>query len=216
MVALANESLSFEHPGDHRAGSPARPRSTHLKMVTGFAVVATIAGLGGYVYQETSTPAVTEVPLIKADGSPAKHRPAEPGGMAIPYQDMQVYATISDEGYPDKSVDMSSPPEQPMQSTKPVVEPPPEPAVAASPITVFRVQLAALRSRADAEVAWRRLKRANGDLLGALDAEIMRVDLGDRGVFYRVRVGPLASAAKASTLCSRLMANNLDCLVVRP
>ena len=103
-----------------------------------------------------------------------------------------------------------------MRSPKPVVEPPPEPSVTASPITVFRVQLAALRSRADAEAAWRRLKRANGDLLGDLHAKIMRVDLGDRGVFYRLRAGPLASAAMASALCSRLKAHKLDCLVVKP
>ena len=60
-----------------------RPSSTHLKLVTGFAVVATIAGLGGYVCQEASTPAVTEMLLIKADSSPAKHRLAEPGGVCV-------------------------------------------------------------------------------------------------------------------------------------
>ena len=86
----------------------------------------------------------------------------------------------------------------------------------AAPLAGFRVQLAALRSRAAAEAAWRRLKRANGDLLGALEAEVTRVDLADKGIFYRLRAGPLASAAKAKALCNRLKARNLDCLVVKP
>ena len=201
---------------DKSKESPSRPRSMHLRTVTGFAVVATIAGLGGYVFHQTSTPGVTEVPMIEADDSPVKHRPAEPGGMAIPHQDMLVFATISNEGYPDNTEHPSPPPEELVQSPKPAVEPPPEPTVTASLITGFRVQLAALRSRADAEAAWRRLKRANGDHLGALDARIMRVDLGDRGVFYRLQAGPLASAAKASALCSRLGAHKLDCFVVGP
>ena len=129
---------------------------------------------------------------------------------------MYAKATISGEDDPNSTEQLSPPPEEPMGSPEPVVEPPPEPTVTASPITVFRVQLAALHSRADAEAEWRRLKRANGDLLGALHAEIMRVDLGDRGVFYRLRAGPLASAAKASALCSRLKAHKLDCFVIKP
>ncbi len=129
---------------------------------------------------------------------------------------MYAKATISGEDDPNSTEQLSPPPGGPMRSPKPVVEPPPEPTVTASPITVFRVQLAALHSRADAEAEWRRLKRANGDLLGALDAEILHVDLGDKGVFYRLRAGPLASAAKASALCSRLKAHKLDCLVIKP
>jgi len=218
-------------------------------MVTGFAVVAAIAGLGGYVYQETTAPAVGELPLIEADDSPTKHRPAEPGGMVIPNQDKLVYETLGDERNLDKIERLLPPPEEPMPppepvappaaveptpepavvapsvpveeqapipAPKPTVQPPPAPTVTAAPLAGFRIQLAALRSRADAEAAWRRLKRANDDLLGALEAEVVRVDLADKGIFYRLRAGPLASAAKAGALCARLKARNLDCLVVKP
>ncbi len=251
------ETSSSEHPSDGRATGPARPRGMQLRMVTGFAVVAAIAGLGGYVYQETVAPAVGELPLIEADDSPTKHRPAEPGGMDIPNQDKLVYETLGDERNLDKIERLLPPPEEPMPppepaappaavepapaaptaltpepvvvapsvpveeqapipAPKPVVQPPPAPTVTAAPLVGFRIQLAALRSRADAEAAWRRLKRANGDLLGALEAEVTRVDLADKGIFYRLRAGPLASAAKAGALCQRLKARNLDCLVVKP
>ncbi len=252
-----SEQSSAEHPRDGRAAGPARPRGMQLRMVTGFAVVAAIAGLGGYVYQETTAPAVGELPLIEADDSPTKHRPAEPGGMVIPNQDKLVYETLGDERNLDKIERLLPPPEEPMPppepaapptpvepapaaptaptpepvvvapsvpveeqapipAPKPVVQPPPAPTVTAAPLVGFRVQLAALRGRADAEAAWRRLKRANGDLLGALEAEVVRVDLANKGIFYRLRAGPLASAAKAVALCQRLKARNLDCLVVKP
>ena len=248
-----SETSSAEHPRDGRAAGPARPRGMQLRMVTGFAVVAAIAGLGGYVYQETTAPAIGELPLIEADDSPTKHRPAEPGGMVIPNQDKLVYETLGDERNLDKIERLLPPPEEPMPppeptapptvvepvpeaapepavvapsvpveeqapipAPKPVVQPPPAPTVTAAPLAGFRVQLAALRSRADAEAAWRRLKRANGDLLGALEVEVTRVDLAYKGVFYRLRAGPLASAAKAGALCVRLKARDLDCLVVKP
>ena len=104
----------------------------------------------------------------------------------------------------------------PIPAPKPVVQPPPAPTATAAPLAGFRIQLAALRSRADAEAAWRRLKRANGDLLGALEAEVARVDLADKGIFYRLRAGPLASAAKAGALCARLKSRKLECFVVKP
>lgn len=251
------ETSSSEHPSDGRSAGPARPRGVQLRMVTGFVVVAAIAGLGGYVYQETTAPAVGELPLIEADDSPTKHRPVEPGGMVIPNQDKLVYETLGDERNLDKIERLLPPPEEPMPppepaappaavepapeapatpapepvvvapsvpveeqapipAPKPVVQPPPAPTATAAPLAGFRIQLAALRSRADAEAAWRRLKRANGDLLGALEAEVARVDLADKGIFYRLRAGPLASAAKAGALCARLKARNLDCLVVKP
>ena len=252
-----SETSNSEHSKDGRAPDPARPRGIQLRMVSGFAVVAAIAGLGGYVYQETTAPAVSELPLIEADDSPTKHRPAEPGGMVIPNQDKLVYETLGDESNLDKIERLLPPPEEPMPppepvapptvvepvpeapvapmpepaivapsvpieeqapipSPKPVVQPPPTPTVTATPLAGYRIQLAALRGRADAEAAWRRLKRANGDLLGALEAEVTRVDLADKGIFYRLRAGPLASAAKAGALCQRLKARNLDCLVVKP
>jgi len=264
-----SETSSSEPPSDGRSPGPARPRGMQLRMVTGFAVVAAVAGLGGYVYQETTAPAVGELPLIEADDSPTKHRPAEPGGMVIPNQDKLVYETLGDEGNLDKIERLLPPPEElmpppepvapptpiepalevpvapevpevpeaptaptpepavvapsvpvedpaPIPAPKPTVQPPPAPTVTAAPLAGFRIQLAALRSRADAEAAWRRLKRANDDLLGALEAEVVRVDLADKGIFYRLRAGPLASAAKAGALCVRLKARNLDCLVVKP
>lgn len=81
----------------------------------------------------------------------------------------------------------------------------------------YRVQLLAARSQSGAEAEWRRIRSENKDLLGNLALNLTRVDLGkDKGIYYRVRVGPLADEAAAKTLCARLKQRKQGCLVVRP
>jgi len=43
-----------------------------------------------------------------------------------------------------------------------------------------------------------------------------RVDLGEKGVFYRVQAGPLADAAAAERLCAELKERKQGCIVVKP
>jgi hypothetical protein len=81
----------------------------------------------------------------------------------------------------------------------------------------WRVQIAALRSEAKAFSEWERFRRAHPDLLGALVLEIQRADLGsEKGIFYRLRAGPLADRTAAASLCVQLKVRGLGCLVVRP
>ncbi len=98
---------------------------------------------------------------------------------------------------------------------------PPPPATpvtkTAEPVKVYRVQLAAVRSQDGAQGEWARLKKKNGDLLNGLILNVIRVDLGaDKGIFYRLRAGPLASEGTAKKLCERLSARKIGCLIVRP
>ena len=81
----------------------------------------------------------------------------------------------------------------------------------------YRVQLAASRSEKAVESEWDRLRRRHVDLLGELRLQVTRIDLGaTKGVFYRLRAGPLANEAAAKTLCERLKQRKLGCLVVKP
>ena len=81
----------------------------------------------------------------------------------------------------------------------------------------FQVQLAAVRSSSGAEDEWNRLRRRHADLLGGLGLTVVRADLGPaKGIFYRVRVGPLADEAAARGLCSQLADRKVGCLVVPP
>jgi hypothetical protein len=40
---------------------------------------------------------LADVPLITADPSPFKHRPDDPGGLEVPYQDVEVFGTLNEE-----------------------------------------------------------------------------------------------------------------------
>ncbi|HVH77673.1 MAG TPA: SPOR domain-containing protein, partial [Stellaceae bacterium] len=79
----------------------------------------------------------------------------------------------------------------------------------------LRVQLGALRSSALAEREWQRLKHANSDVLGKLSASPVRADLGEKGIFYRIEVGPLATTQAASQLCGELRKRKIGCILVR-
>ena len=77
------------------------------------------------------------------------------------------------------------------------------------------MQLGAVRDEQAARQEWARLKQRNGDVLGDLELDIERADLGSRGIFFRVRGGPLADEAAAKRVCDALKPRNVGCLVVR-
>ena len=94
---------------------------------------------------------------------------------------------------------------------------PKEPAKTASTAPAYRVQLAAVRSLKRAQGEWDRLRRKNTDLLGHLALSVVKADLGPtKGMFYRLRAGPLADEAAARALCAKLAARKVGCLIVRP
>ncbi|MGB8274145.1 MAG: SPOR domain-containing protein, partial [Alphaproteobacteria bacterium] len=79
----------------------------------------------------------------------------------------------------------------------------------------YQVQLSAVRSEAAAEAEWKKLQKANQDLLGGLTLAVVRADLPGKGTFYRVRAGALSEQA-ARDLCAELKQRKAACLVVPP
>ena len=77
----------------------------------------------------------------------------------------------------------------------------------------FVVQLSAQRSDEAARTNFRRLQQRYSALAG-YSLNVQRADLGDRGVYHRVRVGPFARSA-ANSLCQRVKSQGGDCIVRR-
>ena len=77
----------------------------------------------------------------------------------------------------------------------------------------FMVQLAASRSRALARGVYSGLQNNFSDLLGQRNPLILRVDLGDKGIFYRVNVPGFESRNAATAFCANLKSRGQDCLV---
>ncbi len=79
----------------------------------------------------------------------------------------------------------------------------------------YFVQLASVKSDDSARKEWSRLQKAHAELLADLVLDVQRADLGDRGIFYRIRTGPFPNRATAQDMCAQIKAAKLDCLVTR-
>lgn len=106
----------------------------------------------------------------------------------------------------------------------PVTEPtkPAAPAAAtpapttATPVSGWMVQVGAFDQDSLAADAWSRVKSNYGDLLTGLKPDVQTADLGAKGIWYRLRIGPFESKEAAAQLCSQLKARGQDCLVAKP
>ncbi len=75
------------------------------------------------------------------------------------------------------------------------------------------VQLSSQRTEEAARQTAQEIANRFGSLFGGASIEVQRVDLGDRGIFYRVRV-PANSLQDANTICSSVKANGGDCFTL--
>ncbi len=124
---------------------------------------------------------------------------------------------------PEPPVEIATPEPEPEAPPAPepaaevaVVEPEPKAAPPTPAAKGIMIQLGAFRRAPLADAALRGILKNNRDLLGELNPKVLRADLGTRGVFFRVRAGPLGDAAEARALCARLKARRLACYIVGP
>ena len=79
----------------------------------------------------------------------------------------------------------------------------------------YFVQLASVRSDDSARQEWARLQKGHAELFDNLALDVQRADLGDRGIYYRIRIGPFPNRATAQDMCAQIKAAKFACLVVR-
>ena len=77
----------------------------------------------------------------------------------------------------------------------------------------FVVQIGSYKQDSEAAASWQGLKNKNKDMLGALKPNIKRVDLGEKGVWYRLRIGPFATRADAVAKCEVLKTRGVNCII---
>ena len=75
------------------------------------------------------------------------------------------------------------------------------------------VQLASQRSEADARQSAQNMVTRYGPLFAGANLEVQRVDLGAKGVYYRVRV-PASSIEQANMICTNVKAAGGDCFTM--
>ena len=147
----------------------------------------------------------------RAEGeAPAAAAPQIPAAPQVAAQPTTPEPIAPESAAPEPA---ASPPAAPELAA--AVPAPPVQTAAWTPSGAYVVQLASLRARAGTRPAWVRLQRAHPMLLGDRELAVQEVDLGERGIFYRVQAGFFPDRAGASDLCRALKARQQDCLVVK-
>jgi|SRR5579884_552066 len=233
------EFVDEERPHEAPARAPRLPRVLWAVIVAAVVIAGMWFSYKLGTHHPSATGAADSVPLIRADQRPTKVKPAQPGGMEIPDRDTLIYgqhpngstterllpppeAPIARPPAPGQAV---VPPDPNLPAAAPAAPAPAPPAVAGKPAPTLnpagaaargvRVQLGAMHSEEAAKREWERLKRKNGDLLGSLSADMVRADLGDRGVFYRIQAGPVADLKEAERICGEMKRRDFGCNIVR-
>lgn len=75
------------------------------------------------------------------------------------------------------------------------------------------IQLASVKSQADANAKWTKMQ-GQFSSLKPLTSRVQKADLGAKGIFYRLQAGPLL-ADEAKTICATVKAGKGDCLLVK-
>ena len=78
----------------------------------------------------------------------------------------------------------------------------------------FKLQVASVRSREEADKLAQTLQGYPAVRSGTVRAEVDEAVIGSMGTFYRVRLGPYANAKEPGELCQTLKPQGFDCLVV--
>ena len=87
------------------------------------------------------------------------------------------------------------------------------PAVAAGP--TFRVQIATMRTKLDAESLAAQLQSELARDIGSRRPEVVETSGGSLGTIWRVRVGPFAEIEQSQALCAKVRNRGHDCMIVR-
>lgn len=105
-------------------------------------------------------------------------------------------------------------PTLPLQTPPPPARTPTQSASAGSALSGSHlVQVGAFKSQVEADGVWTRMQGKLGDYLNGKSRDVEQADLGAKGVFFRLRIGPFSSSDDAKTYCEGLKTRNQDCIV---
>jgi len=84
-----------------------------------------------------------------------------------------------------------------------------------APSGAYNLQVAAVRSKTEAERLAQQLSQKHGGQIGARIPHISETVFGNMGTFYQVNVGPFAKVSETDKVCRVLKSDGFDCLVVK-
>ena len=162
------------------------------------------------VSEEPEDPPVRELPALQVEQADADalDEPAE--SPAPPDPDDAPAAEPEAQPAPARGDPPTQAPNEPAPVSRPSAE-----TLDAARNGVFVAQIAAYRSSADAESGWLNFVARHSDLAIGRAPDIQRADLGERGVFHRLRIAGFNTREEAAAYCRSLEDRGQACLVAR-
>jgi SPOR domain len=88
-------------------------------------------------------------------------------------------------------------------------EPAAQPAATQSASGGYQVQLANSRSEAEAQALWKKASQTQG--VQGMTPQIEKIDIGNFGTFYSLKIGPFPDKAQSVKVCNALKRSGIDC-----
>jgi cell division protein FtsN len=121
-------------------------------------------------------------------------------------QSMPAKTTVS------KPIGLATAPPKKLGASVPIAASTPVPAATAPAAGGYALQIGAYKSQEDASAAWRAYRSKHAVLLAGYAQDVQRADLGDKGVWYRLRIAGFASKDVADAMCDQLKADGGNCI----
>ncbi len=152
-----------------------------------------------------------EKPNEVSQASAAAEKPAEKptGTISTSQQASGVPVPAAKPKAASSQTQVAALPKQPTQAAKPAAQ-------SSGGSSKFVVQIAARRTQTDALATFANLQQKYTSLLDSYGPIIQRADLGSKGIWYRLRVGPMGTRDTANDLCKKLKNAGLKACIVRP
>jgi cell division septation protein DedD len=198
---------------------------------------AAITGAAPVGTMPAGEPRKVRTTTVRADGTivdtprPAQQsaqRPAQGQQQPLalnPYSPQQPQTDPDPDAQPARTAALAQPPSRTAQPTgqqawggvqqPTMTAPAPQQTGNYVPAGSYVVQVASQKTEADARTSWQQLQAKYSNVFGTYQANIKRVDLGDRGTFYRAMLGPFSNRDQAYEMCQNLKAAGGECIVQR-
>jgi cell division septation protein DedD len=173
-----------------------------------------------------STPPVETAPKVAATPTPAPTKlvqtaPAKPAPVAAPI-DTPALTENRVATKPPASLSAAAPAPKPHITKIPATDaptPPPAETTETKPAAAtsgggYLLQIGAYKSEDEATAAWHAYQ-AKHPVVGGYESDIKKVDLGDKGTWYRLRVGSFGDKTSANALCDKLKADGGSCFLAK-
>jgi len=201
------QNTAGEAPATAPSSGEESPAARHIK------VYQQPAGADDGAYQEVTPNAEQTAKPAPVQSAPAQAKVVVPAPAAatqstLPAAKPQTKTVAATPPVPATAAPKQLSPTNPLDKAAPAA---PTAAVAATAGGAYVLQIGAYKSEGEANAAWKLTQAKHAALLSSLSSNVQKADLGDKGVWYRLRAGSFADKNAAAALCDRLKAEGGIC-----